>query len=203
MSKIRGWLGIVGLILWPGIAWASGFSGGGAGEANPTSEVRSVVWTAGAMSADGTQCAAPAEVTINSGPKLFSVICADNDGSTLHGNLVMPDGWDGGTVTFELSVIQTAADTDALNSDIAAQCHGATETVDSTWGTEIAMDQANLSGSNKVDHLNSAAVTPAGTCAAGDSLYWRWQMDATGTTTGPTTLHMTAMKMEYTSTIGD
>lgn len=165
--------------------------------------IESIYWPAGAMVEDGTNCATPALVTINSGPKQYTVICTDNDSSTLYGNVGMPDSWDGGTVTMELQYLQTAADTDVLNSDIAAQCHGAGETVDSTWGTEIAIDDAAVTGSNAVDHTTSAAVTPAGTCADGDSLWWRWQMDATGTTTAVATLHILGLKLEYTSTFGD
>ena len=166
-------------------------------------EVRSMFWGAGAISADGTQCAAPAEVTINSGPIMYSIICTDNDASTMYGHTVMPDSWDGGTVTFQLAYIQTAADTAVLNADVAAQCHAATETVNSTWGTEIAIDDAALTGSNAIDMTTSAAVTPAGTCAAGDALWWRIQLDATGTTTAVATLHFTGVKMEYTSNVGD
>ncbi len=168
-----------------------------------TAQIRSMFWPAGAMSADGTQCADPAEVTINSGPIQYTVICTDNDAATLYGHVVMPDGWNAGTVTFELAYLQTAADTNVLNSDIAAQCHGAGETVDSTWGTEIAIDDAAVSGSNKVDMTVSSAVIAAGTCAAGDALWWRWQLDATGTTTAVATLHFLGLKMEYTASAGD
>lgn len=165
--------------------------------------VQSMFWGAGAMSTDGTQCATPAEVTINSGPKLYSVICADNDASTMWGSTVMPDGWDGGTVTFELAYVQTAADTSAMNADVAAACRGSGETINSTLGTEQALDDAAVSGSNIVDHVTSAAVTADGTCAAGDTLYWRVQLDATGTTTAVATLNFLGVKMEYTSNVGD
>ncbi|MCK9520880.1 MAG: hypothetical protein WC057_09905 [Dehalococcoidales bacterium] len=167
------------------------------------SATQSMYWGAGAMSADGAQCAVPAEVTINSGPITYTVICADNDASTLYGHAVMPDGWDAGTVTFELEYLQTAADTGPLHSDIACMCRGAGETVNNTWGTEVAIDDAAVSGSNKVDQTTSAAATCNGTCAAGDMLFWRWQMDATGTTTAVATLHILGLKMEYTKAIGD
>lgn len=161
---------------------------------------KSVWFGAGALSTDGTQCAAPAEVTINSGPKLWTIICTDNDASTIHGQIKMPDSWDAGTVTFAHTYIQTAADTAVLNGDIAAQCHGNGETVDSTYGTEIAIDDAAVTGSNKNDVTVSAAVTPAGTCAAGDMLYWRYQVDAGGTTTAVATLHNVGFMMEYSVT---
>ena len=170
--------------------------------------VDSIFWPASGMSADGTQCADPAEVTINSGPIQYTAICADNDASSLYGHVVMPDGFGGSgadafTVTFELEYLQTAADTGALNSDITAMCRSAGDAVNSTWGTEVAIDDAAVTGSNAVDHTTSAAVTPNGTCAAGDTLFWRWQMDAAGTTTAVATLHILGVKMEFTKVLGD
>lgn len=167
------------------------------------SATQSIFWSAGAFSADGTQCAPASEVQINSGPYTYSIICADNDASTIYGSVVMPDGWNAGTLTFELEYLQTAADTSALNSDIACACRGAGEAVNNTWGTEVAIDDAAVTGSNAVDHTTSAAATCNGTCAAGDTLFWRWQMDATGTTTAVATLHMLGVKAEYTGTVGD
>lgn len=169
----------------------------------PLSVVKSAIWPSGASIADGTQCADSAKTTINSGPVVMAIICADNDASSIYGDVTMPDSWNGGTVTFEMSYIQTAADTSALNGDITAQCHASGETVNSTWGSEVAMDDAAVSGSNIIDHLTSGAVTPAGTCAAGDTLFWRWQMDATGTTTAVATLKILGWKMEYTASGSD
>ena len=165
--------------------------------------VESIVWNAAGTTSDGTQCADPAKVTINSGPITYTTKCADNDASTIYGHVVMPDSWDGGTVTMESEYIQTAADTNALNGDIACMCRGAGETVNNTWGSEVAIDDAAVSGSNIVDHTTSAAMTCNGTCAGGDTLYWRYQMDATGTTTAVATLHFVGWKMEYTSNVGD
>ena len=163
--------------------------------------VTSIPWVGGGMDPDGTQCGAASSVQINSGPYQTTIICADNDASTLYGNVQMPDSWDAGNVTFELAYIQTAADTSALNGDVTIQCRGAGETVNNTWETEVAMDDAAVTGSNAIDHLTSGNVS--GTCVAGDTLYWRWQMDATGTTTAVATLHFVGMKMEYTSNVGD
>lgn len=165
--------------------------------------VDSIFWDAGGMTPDGTQCADATRQTINSGPTQYTVICADNDASSLYGHAIMPDSWDGGTVTLELEYVQTAADTSALNADVAMMCRGATETINSTWGSEVAIDDAAVTGSNGVDHTTSAAVTPNGTCAGGDTLYWRIQLDATGTTTAVATLHFLGAKVEYTSNIGD
>jgi hypothetical protein len=163
---------------------------------------KSIWFGAGSLSTDGTQCAAPAEVTINSGPKIWTIICTDNDGSTIYGSVKMPDNWDAGTVTFDHVYIQTAADTSALNGDIAAQCRANGEAPSSTWGTEVAIDDAGVTGTNRNDMTTSAAVTPASgtSCAAGNMLYWRYQLDATGTTTAVATLHHVGFRMEYSET---
>jgi hypothetical protein len=162
---------------------------------------KSIWFGAGSLSTDGTQCAAPAEATpVASGPKLWTIICTDNDGSTIYGSVRMPDSWDAGTVTFTHVYQQTAADTSALNGDIAAQCRGNGEAPSSTYGTEVAIDDAGVVGSGANDMTTSAAVTPTGTCAAGDMLYWRYQLDATGTTTAVATLHHIGFNMEYSVT---
>ena len=160
------------------------------------------VWIgAGNLYGDGTNCPErPTAVTINSGPKIPTFICADNNSSRLTGALRMPGDWDGGTITLTHAYIQTADDTNALNGDVAAQCRGAGETVSSTWGSEVGIDDAAVSGSNINDLTTSAAVTPAGTCAAGDMLYFYYEVDATGTTTAVATLHHLGFHLTYTST---
>lgn len=170
-----------------------------------TTEVRSVGFDAFSMIGDGTQCPEdPSIVTLNSGPKDASFICTDNNASRLEGGTVMPDGWDGGTVTFELHYIQTAADTLILNSDIACQARGEGETTNDTFGTEKAIDDAAVTGSNNDDFTTSAAVTcdcPT-SCQGGDVLRWRWEL-AVETTSAVTTLHFLDIKMEYVSNVGD
>jgi hypothetical protein len=77
-------------------------------------------------------------------------------------------------------------------------CRASADTINNTWGTEIAMDITNMSGSNKIDKVTTAAITPNGTCTGGGKLLqFRWQMDATGTTTAVATLHVVGFKLEY------
>ena len=188
------------------------FSGGTAtfaaneiGASEISTVVVSAYWLAAGISADGTQCADAAQAVINSGPEIYTIICADNDASQIEGHIQMPDSWDGGTVVFELDILQTAADTAVFNSDVSVQARGATEAVNNTFGTEVAMDDAAVTGSNAIDQVTSGAVTPNCTtsCVGGDTLFWRLEFDAAGTTTGVTTLHILGMKMEYTSNVGD
>ena len=185
--------------------FAPPFAGsGGGGSLDPASTITDTIyWGAGGINTDGTYCGSPAELTINSGPKQYSIICLDNDGSTMWGSAVMPDGWDGGTVTFELDATQTAADTNAMHSDISCSCRGEGDTINSTLGAEVAIDDAAVGGSNIQDAATSSAVTCNASCAAGDTLFWRWQLDAAGTTTAVSTYNILGIKMEFTKTVGD
>ena len=126
----------------------------------------------------------------------------DSATGTMHGSAVMPDGWGAGTLVFELSYIQTAADTGVMNADVHAQCRNAGTTVNNTYGTAIAIDDAAVTGSNAIDTAESANVTANGTCAGGDLLMWKVVTAIEGTSAA-TTLHFIGVKMEYTTTIGD
>lgn len=159
---------------------------------------RSFWMPASILTTDGTQCANPARVTLNGGPAIHTIVCTDNDASSIYGVQRMPPDWDGGTVTLAASYVQTAADTNAMHSDVAMQCRGLAEVVSSTWGTEIALDDAAVTGSSGVDQTTTIAVTPAGTCAPGDMLWFRWQLDAAGTTTAVATLHILGFTLTYT-----
>ena len=114
----------------------------------------------------------------------------------------MSDGYDGGTVTFELQALNTAADTGVLDFDFSAMCRGDSDSVNSTWGT-AQNASITFSTANDIEHATTAALTPNGTCAAGDTLFWRAVMDDTATTTAVATAHIMAVKMEYTATISD
>ncbi len=160
--------------------------------------LKSVWIPAGALYGDATQCpSAPSTVTINSGAPRSTFICTDNDASTLYGEVSGLDDWDGGTVTLTGHFVQTAADTSNLNADIAMACRADGDTINNTWGTEIAMDTA-MGGSNKLDTITTAAITPNGTCTAKKTLLqFRYQMDAAGTTTAVATLHHLGFHLVY------
>jgi hypothetical protein len=160
--------------------------------------LKSVYFPAGALNTDGTQCGQPTERTINSGALRYTIICTDNDASTIYGEAEMPDGYDGSTVTLMGSFVQTAADTAVLNADVAMACRANGDTINNTWGTEIAMDIAAMGGSNKINTVTTAAITPNGTCTGpGTLLQFRWQLDAGGTTTAVATLHVLGFKLVY------
>jgi hypothetical protein len=164
--------------------------------------VRSMYWPAGSLSSDGTNCTDPAEVTLNSGPKLYTISCADNAASIVYGSVVMPDAWDAGTVTFEITAWHGTTETITFAGDFSAQCRAAGEVPSSTWGTAVAAD-VSITTANQIEMATTAAVTAAGTCAAGDALFWRWVMDATTCPANCANTDIVGVKMEYSSGASD
>jgi hypothetical protein len=163
---------------------------------------KSMYWGAGAISSDGTQCADPTEVTLNSGPKLFSISCADNAASIIYGSTVMPDGWDAGTVTFEIMVWHGTTETITFAGDFQAQCRASGEVPSGTWAPDPvdANSQADVSittANQIVSATTGGAITPAGTCAVGDMLFWKWTMDAANTDANGANTDILGVKMEF------
>jgi len=133
------------------------------------------------LEVDGTQCANPASVTINSGPIVGAIVCADNASSAIYGSLPLPDNYSGTTVTFEMHAHE-AAGTGVLSMDFSGQCRSNSDVINSTWGSAVEA-AVTFATANDLMIDATAAVTPDGTCAAGDHLFWRAVMDSTTTTT--------------------
>ncbi len=161
---------------------------------------KSIWFGAGALSTDATNCAAPTEQTLNSGVKLWAFSCADSASSIFYGSIVMPDGWDAGTLTFELTLFHATTETITFAGDFSAQCHGAGEVLDSTWGSAVAAD-VSITTANQQVNATSAAVTPSGTCAAGDFLAWRYVVDNVNFSTNAANSKVLGVKMEYTASL--
>jgi len=146
---------------------------------------------------DGAQCDIPLEATIGTWGPQYTVICTDNDTATMTLNVPSLPGWDAGTVTLTMKVIQDAADTNNLHVDATGRCVGDGE-APAAYPAETALDITGVSGADAPDSVTSAAMTLAGTCAAGDQLQFRVQVDAGGTTTAMATLHFIGFYVAYT-----
>jgi hypothetical protein len=140
--------------------------------------VKPIYFDAGALTADGTLCADPTEQTLNSGPKTWAFSCADDNGSIFYGKVRMPSTYNGGTVTFTLSLYHATTETITFAGDFSAQCRDTTSTINSTWGTAVAAD-VSITTAHRVAEATSAAVTPNGSCAASSWLIFRYVVDAT------------------------
>lgn len=164
---------------------------------------KSVWFGAASLSTDGTQCATPAEATpLASSVKLYTIICTDNDSSRMHGSLTMPTDWDGGTLIFKATALQTAASAGVIEYQAAGQCKGDTETLVTTanYGTEVVWTDTMTASSGVAISAVSGAVTFAGTCGAGDFVAFYIDIGAGNTTTAMATTHIIGFTMYYTST---
>jgi hypothetical protein len=156
-------------------------------------------WHAGALSTDGTEatgCSTPREVTINSGPKRFIVNCEDNATSTMYFDIVMPDGWDTRGITLELAAMDTTTATTVLDIDFSAQCRGDGDVVNNTWGTAQNASITFGGTAYTLEHATTAAITPNGTCAAGDHVFIKGDVDDAGGNTNGTNWIL-ALKAEF------
>jgi hypothetical protein len=153
------------------------------------------------MSPDGTNCAAPTEQTLNSGPKKWAFSCADSNSSVFYGSVNLPDSWDAGTVTFKLRLFHGTTETITFAGDFSAQCHSG-GTVSSTYGSAVAAD-VSITTANKYVTATTSAVTPDATgetstvCHAGDELDWKYVVDATNFSTNAANAKVIDVTMEY------
>ena len=179
----------------------------------------SMHWGAGAMLADGTECSDPSAVTINSGPKVYTIACAHGTSETdgfIYGNTIVPKGFDKTQdVTFMLLAYLTADNgAGAWHGQIDIQCQGEGEIIDSTWGTQIGLDITPVTGDVVNDVVGQADISAAvdtdttgENCDPKDTLFWRWlscDTDATPTS-GCTSsagfendMSILGMRMDYT-----
>jgi hypothetical protein len=164
---------------------------------NNAIEWKSMWFGAGALSTDGTQCPDPVERTINSGPKVWVINCADNAGSIIYGSVVMPDSYSGGDVTFQpWAENEDATPSGVLNFDFSVMCRSSGNVVNATWGTGVEV-AISFSGQYEAEGATTLAVTPNGPCLQGDTIFWRAVMDDTATTTQVTSTYILGVKMEY------
>lgn len=161
----------------------------------------SMVWDASAFTVDGTQCTTPASAAVNSGPILYTTTCADNDAGIIYGSAVMPDSWDAGTVTLEVSAWDETADpAGTMAFDASAMCRRASDTLNNTFGDAVALDMSFAdAGTAQYDvvQTTSGAITPNGTCAAGALLIWKLKVDATATDATAANIRVHQVKMEF------
>jgi hypothetical protein len=185
--------------------------------------VDTIYWPSAAMSADGTECSDASEVTINSGPKVYTIACpmttSETDGYIYGQPVVLPDSFDQtADVIFKLTAyLTTDGGAGTWHGVIAIQCQTPGDGIDSTWGTGIGLDLTPVDGDvvNDVIQDVSTAVdtdTTGEDCDPGDILFWRWKSCDTDATpsTGCTSsagfendMSILGVSMEYTSNVGD
>lgn len=151
-------------------------------------------WTAAELTPDGVQCRDWYGETIASGPIEKATVCADNAASAFYGSVLL-ERYAGGTIIFTLEAVNTnATPSGILDFDISAQCRGDSDAMNSTWGT-AANASITFDTQNDLEHADTSSVTPNGTCAAGDTMFFRAVMDDTATTTQVADVLITRVSM--------
>jgi len=95
----------------------------------------------------------------------------------------MSDEWNAGTFIVELEAVnENATPSGVLDFDIACSCRGDSDTVNATYGTP---QNASITFTTQydVEHATTAEITCDGTCAVGDTVFFKATMDAASTTT--------------------
>src|ERR1051325_941445 len=158
--------------------------------------LKTIYWDAGSITTDGTNCGVPAEQALNSSESTWAFSCADSGSSKFSGKIRMPASWDGGTVTFTLSLFHGTSESITFAGDFSAQCRGAGEVISSTYGTAVAAD-VSITTAKQIAEATTAAVTPTGTCAASDWLLWRYVIDAANFSTNAANAKVIGVSMKY------
>lgn len=91
-----------------------------------------------------------------------------------HFQIAMPKSWNEGTITFRVFWTSTGSDTDGVSWALQGLAAGDGDPIDASWGTAVVVDDAIDSAAGDVlVSGTSAAVTIAGTPAAGDLCFFR------------------------------
>jgi len=134
---------------------------------------------ASSMIAATTNGAASAQLETATNKQNYSVL--DFDATTdesAHFQIAMPKGWDEGTITYQVWWSSTATDTDGVAWALEAGSYGDNEAIDAAFGTPIVVTDACQSAAGEVYiTAESAALTIAGSPAAGDICFFRFFRD--------------------------
>ena len=150
------------------------------------------IWIASAMSVDGTQCLQPAEETINSGPKVWSITCdpAANTDGTIYGNVTLGANFTSdGALRWEITgYILSDNGLGTFYGNIAIQCQDVGGLIDSNWDDAVELDIELLDADSQYDVVQGFITgfdTATESCSPGDTLFWKYVVcadDATPTT---------------------
>ena len=132
--------------------------------------VRTLVWPALSLTADGSVCADPARTTINSGPTAYTITCATANGFVA-GAVRLPRSYpDRAPIAFGLHYLNdNASPSGTITADVQCRCTTAGEAVTSTWATYTARITDTYDGTQYGDEQMSSVPIDCG-CAPGDWL---------------------------------
>lgn len=177
-------------------------SGGGGGVVSPSTGKQTISIPASAMIAATTS--GPASAQFETATNDINFMVLDFDASAdehAHFNICMPKSWDRGTVSFQVWWTTTATDTDGVAWGLQAVALSDNEASDASWGTAVVVtDDAQSAAGEILVTAESAAVTIAGTPAAGDIVFFRIFRDVSDANDDMTEdARLIAIKLFYTT----
>lgn len=171
--------------------------------------IRSISLNAGSFDVNGGCTLGAAAVLLTSGPKTIALTCTDSTADSIETHLQMPDGWNAGTLTVQLIAFSIGNNTtEVFEMSWIAQCVSSGDSPAAWAAVNHTTDPATSitwgATANRQQMATSGALTPSGTCAGGDHLYLKGEVDATATTMVPMTdLKILEVKLEYTRSAGN
>lgn len=115
--------------------------------------------------------------------------------------IALPQSWNRGTVTFQPLLLNTAGGSGAVVTQVAAVSAGDDETLDAAVGTFVTSTDTVLAAKRLMLGPESAAITIAGTPAAGDFQRFVFQRDPTaGGDTYASDIYLLGVKLRLTTT---
>ncbi len=157
-------------------------------------EIHTVWVPAGMMEVDGTQCTKNTDVILSAANYPATIDCTDNDAASIYFDVYPGNAWDAAYLTLTGVWFQGDSTPDGnYNIDWAGYCASDSDPFfHTTFSTETAMDFApSTYAQNDGMVITTAGLTLSGTCAKGDMVRIRGQVDATGTTAAaPTGIHL-------------
>jgi hypothetical protein len=127
------------------------------------------------------------------------------DGATkllAEATVAMPSDWDGGTVTAQFYWLTNGTSTNGVLWGCQGRSYGDSETLDQAFGTEVTVvDNGTATANQVLISSATAAITLAGTPAAGELVQFRVSRDPTsGSDTLAQTARLLGVMVAYTRT---
>ena len=164
-------------------------------------ERKTITFPAGMLEPDGVECVRNENVPLNGRTSPLTITCSDNNAATIFLDATPQNSWDSGPITLSVMLVTDDNQPDGiLEIDWAAHCVSDNDVYGSgTFGAEQAT-AINFTGYIEHDQVivESAEITPSGSCAPGDTIEIRGQVDAAATTTAtPLDEHIKWIQVQY------
>jgi len=174
--------------------------------------VRTVGIDVGALQLRGSCTESAAAALVTNGPIVSAIACTDSDTDGFDVRIPMPDAWNGSTITVQVQGFYTGTTHTSPNNivdfNFSGQCVRSGD-VPAAWAitsgataesaTNVEAQLTTNATANREIFATTTALTLAGTCAGGATVYLHALVDAASTTFTPMSdFKLLGLKLEYT-----